>query len=192
MRAEFKSLLGRLEHAYRRLDTLLSKRYASAPVPYARQVSEPDSYEEAVTRFFWALYCPELDIDRHFDTHRQTVLNAAFKLLKRDFGPNARARTFDLARTGVAEGLSGVLRALRECLLEDWDSCESKGRVDEYRTSTEPRIMFLDAQAYILAYRWALPGEMLGENGVVVMERFTDFLAQHGRMVHDLRRQARK
>ena len=185
MRPQFQHLLEELESVYQKTECQLEERAMRFKVPAS--VRHPDEFDDVVTSFFGGLYCPELVREECWAEHRAYVSSMAFRLLGQDYGGQAKVRSFDLARTGNAEGLRGVLNLLLQRLLDELEKRHAQALLSQY-AKTDPKTRIQDARDYMSAYGKLLPSEMTDRNGVVVLEKFLQFLGQHARTVNEMRR----
>ena len=192
MRKQFASLLKQLEDGHRRIELQINERYSRFRMPRSCVVDHLEEFQDIIARFYWHLYCPELDIGKHWNEHHESVASMAFLLLEREYGKNARFRACDLARTGAEAGLLGVLKNLMKSTLEDLYERHSKSLVDEYWERTGTEQILQDGRDYIQAYARQLPAEMTEGSGAVILFNLRKVLMEHPAMIRQMRQVVRR
>jgi hypothetical protein len=191
MRKEFHKLLADLVGKYQTVDRQINARFIQFPMPTSNVIFDQKAFADLITRFFWHLFCPELNIKSTWDQHHSYVEQRAFELLKREYGSHAKIRTFEIARSGVEEGLWSIMETTKRLVMEEFFQNQTAGLISHYWETSKPEQLLQDAQDYINTYNRMLPGEMIEGSGAAILVNFRLILLKHPSMVDKLRHQVR-
>ena len=187
MRGKLADLLRELVAKHNALDRQVNERFSRVEMPPSGMITNRNDYDQFLASFYWHLYCPEMEVESNWNQHHRYIEGKAFNLLQREYGPNARIRTFDLARSGSEGGLLAILRTLRQLVLDEFFVNQTNALVDHYwRNSTNEEIL-ADGRDYLAEYGDMLPQEMAESSGAAILANYRKVLAQHPMHIHKLR-----
>lgn len=190
MRPQLRALLDQILQAHQRAERQVDERFNRLRLPAL--VSDYGEFEDLLTRVFWQLYCPELDMTSEWAVRRDFVRGLAVHHLNREYGPSASARAFEAARSGVAGGLRNVIRVLVEGVRDEFSGNSVKGMVNAYWRSATNEQLFQDARDYIAAYGHLLPSDLTEGSGAVIVANFERVLHEHPRVILNVQRATRR
>ncbi|MBI4659760.1 MAG: hypothetical protein HY735_13045 [Verrucomicrobia bacterium] len=188
MRKELADLLQDLVQRHRRVERQIDERFNQFKMPASNRITDYVEFQEIVTRFFWQLYRPEVDIRAHWGEDHEFLGAQAFQLLQRAYGPSAMDRAFDLARSGAEGGTLEVLRKLAGLVQELFLENQAAGLVDRYWTVSSAERLTEDAKAYLERFQDILPGDLTEGSGAAIRANFRKVLLEHPKLILRLQR----
>ena len=114
------------------------------------------------------------------------------KLLMREYGPNGEKAAFEIVRTGVEQGLYGVLKTVARRMISDYAGNEIGGKIAIFWEVLSPDEKFAVAQEYLDKYGHLLPSELTSGSAARVRANFSKVLEEHPSIVRRLRNIGRR
>ena len=114
------------------------------------------------------------------------------KLLMKEYGPNGEKAAFEIVRTGVEQGLYGVLKTVARWMISDYAGNEIGGKIAIFWEVLSTNEKFAVAKEYLDKYGHLLPSELTSGNAARVRANFSKVLEEHPGIVQRLRNIGRR
>ena len=146
-------------------------------------------------RFLAGFYCHMENVLLRLDPPREPEYDfdggRCLHLLQQELGSQADKVAFDRARTGVDEGLYGVLKLVARLMVEEYSGNEITARVGEFWTGLSLDEKLEVPQEYVRKHGHMLPSEVAEGMATRVIINFRRVLEEHPRLIARLRRVGR-
>ncbi len=192
MRNTLRKLLEAQCKEYAKVEQCLNGRYVTFTVYDKRSKHSHETFEDLLARAYWVLFCPELDITKHFEEFRNHVLSEAYRLLQREYGQNVRVHAYDQVRSGVDGGLRGLLNTLLRLAVAESSRLRSRTLVEDYWTTTDPGQLVRDSADYVAQYSQLIPHELREKGAGFLRSRFKEILIEHPSSINKLKKEIRR
>jgi hypothetical protein len=108
-------------------------------------------------------------------------------LLLKEYGPNGEKAAFEMVRTGVEEGLYGVLGAVARRMIDEYTSNEIAARISNFWESLSTDEKLEASKEYLDKYGHLLPSELTSGSAARVRANFLKVLQEHPNMIKRLK-----
>ena len=127
-------------------------------------------------------FAPDLEID----------WTRCYYLLAKEYGSNGEKAAFEMVRTGVEQGLYGVLRALAKRMIDEYSGNEIVARIATFWESLSTDEKLAASKEYLEKYGHLLPSELTGGSAARIRGNFVQVLKEHPHIMKRLRNIGRK
>jgi hypothetical protein len=124
---------------------------------------------------------PGFSPDPDFDWGR------CYGLLLKEYGPNGEKAAFEMVRTGVEQGLYGVLRAVARRMIDEYSSNEIAARISNFWEGLSTDEKLEASKEYLDKYGHLLPSELTSGSAARVWANFLKVLQEHPHMMKRLK-----
>ena len=110
-----------------------------------------------------------------------------YYLLVKEFGLNGEKAAFEMVRTGVEQGLYGVLRAIARRMIDEYSGNEIAARIATFWESLSTDEKLAASKEYLDKYGHLLPSELTSGSAARIRFNFLQVLKEHPGMMKRLR-----
>jgi hypothetical protein len=150
-------------------------------------IQDWEGFKTVLTEFYRHVENITLRIQSGFAGDHDIDWGRCCNLLFKEYGLNGEKAAFEMVRTGVEQGLYGVLRAIARRMIDEYSSNEIAARISNFWESLSTDEKIEASKEYLEKYGHLLPSELTSGSAARVRANFLKVLQEHPNMIKRLR-----
>ena len=150
-------------------------------------IKDWQGFRTILTEFYRHVENSTLRIQSGFSPDPAIDWGRCCNLLLKEYGPNGEKAAFEMVRTGVEQGLYGVLRAVARRMIDEYSSNEIAARISNFWESLSIDEKLAVSKEYLDKYGHLLPSELTSGSAARVRANFLKVLQEHPHMIKRLK-----
>jgi hypothetical protein len=150
-------------------------------------ISDWQGFRTALTKFYRHVENVILRVRPGFSANPDIDWGRCCNLLRKEYGANGEKAAFEMARTGVEQGLYGVLKAIAEQMISEYAGNETGAKISAFWESLSTDEKLAVSEEYLDKYGHLLSSELTEGSAARIRANFVRVLEEHPKTVKRLR-----
>lgn len=150
-------------------------------------IDDWQEFRKVLTKFYRHVENVILRIRSGFSGDPDIDWGRCCMLLREEYGANGEKAAFEIARTGVEQGLYVVLQAVAERMINDYTGNETEAKISAFWENLSSDEKLAVSKEYLDKYGHLLPSELTEGSAARIRANFLRVLGEHPRTIRRLR-----
>ena len=151
------------------------------------RITKWDDFRNVLTSFFRHVENAIFRIPDFKSSSSEFDWERCYRLIIQEYGANGEKAAFELIRTGVQDGLYGVLKRVARQMVTEYAGNEISARINIFWNGLTMKEQFSVMDEYLEKFGYLLPTELTESNAVRIKFNFVKVLKEHPQLIRRMR-----